>query len=262
MVVPRPMHWIVRCVALLIDLPPVSPARPASIECDTAARGERCLAAALLDEDGRGVTVLALVSDSPGKAVRSRSCAVLDVLIDRFSAKPGRIALIGLTIGTYGLYWFNGGFYIGPRYWFMTLWPALFLSARGLQTAAAKLSGIGAEEARQRIALPAIVMGALALVAFLPWRASEKYWNFRSFHNDYRTLVASGAVDNALVFVKTDEVGDWGSAFMLNSPTLDGTIFLRDLGPAANAAIIARYPGRAVHYVTGRSQPTEKKETP
>jgi hypothetical protein len=171
-------------------------------------------------------------------------------------------ALIGLTIGTYGLYWFNGGFYIGPRYWFMTLWPALFLSARGLQTAAAKLSGIGAEEARQRIALPAIVMGALALVAFLPWRASEKYWNFRSFHNDYRTLVASGAVDNALVFVKTDEVGDWGSAFMLNSPTLDGTIFLRDLGPAANAAIIARYPGRAVHYVTGRSQPTEKKETP
>lgn len=171
-------------------------------------------------------------------------------------------ALIALTIGTYGLYWFNGGFYIGPRYWFMTLWPALFLSARGLQTAAAKLSGIGAEEARQRIALPAIVMGALALVAFLPWRASEKYWNFRSFHDDYRTLVASGAVNNALVFVKTDEVGDWGSAFMLNSPTLDGTIFLRDLGPAANAAIIARYPGRAVHYVTGRSQPTEKKETP
>lgn len=171
-------------------------------------------------------------------------------------------ALIALTIGTYGLYWFNGGFYIGPRYWFMTLWPALFLSARGLQTAAAKLSGIGAEEARQRIALPAIVMGTLALVAFLPWRASEKYSNFRSFHDDYRTLAASGAVENALVFVKTDEVGDWGSAFMLNSPTLDGTIFLRDLGPAANAAIIARYPGHAVHYVTGRSQPTEKKETP
>jgi hypothetical protein len=105
-------------------------------------------------------------------------------------------ALIAVTIGAYGLYWFNGGFYIGPRYWFMTLVASdLFLSARGLQTAAAKLSGIGAEEARQRIALPAIVMGALALVAFLPWRASEKYWNFRSFHDDYRTLAASGAVE-------------------------------------------------------------------
>lgn len=171
-------------------------------------------------------------------------------------------ALISLTIGTYALYWFNGGFYIGPRYWFMTLWPALFLSARGLQTAAAKLSGIGAEEARQRIALPAIVMGALAVTAFLPWRASEKYSNFRGFHDDYRALAASGMPNNALVFVKTDDVGEWGSAFMLNSPTLDGTIFLRDLGPAANAAIIARYPGRAVQYMQGRSQPKGRKQTP
>lgn len=163
-------------------------------------------------------------------------------------------ALIAVTIGAYALYWFNGGFYIGPRYWFMALWPAIFLSARGLQTAAALLGSIDAEEARERVGMVALVAGALALTAFLPWRASEKYQEFRGFHDGYRTLAASGSVDNALVFVKAGDVGEWGSAFTLNSPDLKGPIFLRDLGPAANAANAARYPGRVVRYVNGRRQ--------
>lgn len=162
------------------------------------------------------------------------------------------LAVIALTICAYGFYWFNGGFYIGPRYWFMTLWPALFLSARGLQTAVGVLRVVDARRAREQVATIALAMGAVAVIAFLPWRATTKYWEFRGFHSGYRDMVSSGALDNALIFVKNGDSGEFGSAFMLNAPDLHGPIFLRDLGPAANAEIIARYPGRQVRYIPGR----------
>ncbi|MDQ4421025.1 hypothetical protein OOT33_11365 [Sphingobium sp. DEHP117] len=169
------------------------------------------------------------------------------------------LTVMGATILAYSLYWFNGGFYIGPRYWYMTLWPALYLSARGLQTAAAMTDHAGWAEGRQRVAVVAALMGALGLFAFLPWRAVEKYWEFRGFHSGYREMAAAGATDNALIFVKSDDVSEFGSAFTLNTPDLSGPVFVRDLGPAANAEIIARLPGRAVWHIapraTGESTP-------
>lgn len=163
------------------------------------------------------------------------------------------LGLMGVIIAGYSLYWFNGGFYIGPRYWYMTLWPAIFLSARGLQTAAAMMTGPGQAHGKARVAVAAVMMGALGILAFLPWRAAEKYWEFRGFHSGYRDMVTSGAADNALIFVKSDDAGDYGSAFMLNAPDLSGPVFARDLGPAANAAVIARFPGRAVRTIEGRT---------
>lgn len=161
------------------------------------------------------------------------------------------LAVIGCTIAAYSLYWFNGGFYIGPRYWFMTLWPALFLCARGVQTADAMLSGAEPPLARARVAMLVALMAGLTILSFLPWRASEKYWEFRGFHNGYRQMAVAGGVDDALVFVKSGDAGEFGSAFMLNSPALDGPIFVRDLGPVANARIIANVPGRKVIYADG-----------
>lgn len=163
------------------------------------------------------------------------------------------LGVMGIIIAGYSLYWFNGGFYIGPRYWYMTLWPAIFLSARGMQTAAAKTSGAGLAQGKPRVAAAAALMGALGLLTFLPWRASERYWEFRGFQNVYRDMTASGAADNALVFIKSDDAGEFGSAFYLNAPDLSGPVFVRDLGPAANAAVIARFPGRPVRTIDGRT---------
>jgi hypothetical protein len=103
------------------------------------------------------------------------------------------------------------------------------------------------------LAVVSALMGALGLFAFLPWRATEKYWEFRGFHNGYREMAAAGAADNALIFVKSDDVSEFGSAFALNTPDLSGPVFVRDLGPAANAEIIARLPGRTVRYIAPRA---------
>lgn len=163
------------------------------------------------------------------------------------------LGLMGIIIAGYSLYWFNGGFYIGPRYWYMTLWPAIFLSARGMQTAAGMMNGAGLAQGKARVVAAAALMGALGLLTFLPWRAAEKYWEFRYFHSSYRDMAASGAADNALVFIKSNDAGDYGSAFYLNAPDLSGPVFVRDLGPVANAAVIARFPGRPVRMIDGRT---------
>ena len=156
------------------------------------------------------------------------------------------LALIGVTVGAHALYWFNGGFYVGPRYWFMALWPAMFLSARGLQTAA----GLLAPDARERVALTALLLGGVAMISFLPWRATTRYWEFRGFHDGYRRLAGTGVLDNAVVFVRTRNMSDYGSAFMLNTPGLHGPIFVRDEGAAMNARILARYPDRNAIFVS------------
>jgi hypothetical protein len=160
-----------------------------------------------------------------------------------------------VTVVAYALYWFNGGFYIGPRYWFMTLFPAVFLSARGLQTAGEILGRAGVAHGRETVESLVLLLALIAMISFLPWRAAERYWGFRGAHSGYRELAATGAFDNALVFVRTNSTADFGNAFALNSPNLSGPIFLRDQGPAVNAQIIARYPGRPVKMISAEPGP-------
>jgi hypothetical protein len=160
------------------------------------------------------------------------------------------LVVIAVTIAAYALYWFNGGFYVGPRYWFMTLFPVMFLSARGLQTAAGLIVRARIAHGREMVASLVLLLAFAMLVSFLPWRATGRYWGFRGAHSAYRELAATGVRDGALVFIKTDDLAEYGNAFALNSPDLTGPIYLRDQGPALNAQIIARYPGRPVQQIS------------
>ncbi|MCB2015608.1 MAG: glycosyltransferase family 39 protein [Sphingobium sp.] len=162
------------------------------------------------------------------------------------------LVLMGAIVAAYGLYWFNGGFYIGPRYWFMALWPGFFLIARGLQTLIMIMYRIS-DKGRGGIISVAILLCIVAVGGFMPWRGLAKYWEFRGFNGDYRAVAASGAIpSDALVFVKDGDMGEYGSAFMLNMPDLKGRIFLKDQGPEMNAHIASHFEGRPVwHAVRG-----------
>lgn len=190
-----------------------------------------------------------------GWSIGSLAFAFVHLIWGRLSrADWCMVAVIAVTVCAYGLYWFNGGFYIGPRYWFMALWPALFLSARGLQTAAGVLHRRGMADARERVSALVLLLSVTAMISFLPWRATMRYWEFRGFHDGYRALMQTGAFDRSLVFVRHgDDVSEFGSAFMLNTPDLSGPIFLKDRGAAKNAAIAAQYPGRTAVFVDGEA---------
>jgi hypothetical protein len=166
------------------------------------------------------------------------------------------IAMVAATIGAYGLYWFSGSFYIGPRYWFMALLPLVAVSVSGAGALASRLEGTGAVSlGTQRLAFVIALLCALSVASFLTWRSVTKYHEFRGFHAGYRELIEEHDLDGSLVLVKTDSESDFGSAFVHNSPDLSGPgpIFARDLGPDSNRSLARAFPDRPIYFVIGRS---------
>ena len=190
-----------------------------------------------------------------GWGVGSLALVLAHKLWGRWKAMDlGMAAIVVATVGLYGLYWFNGGFYIGPRYWFMILFPLVVLSARGAVTLTERLSrieGLGQAGARLGVVLAVLMLAGAG--PFMAWRGAAKYFEFRGFHADYRQLAISPGLGGAAVFIKGN-ASDYASAFMLNDPALPSAqpVFLRDLGPEADARAAAALGGRPSRFVIGR----------
>ncbi|NND40600.1 MAG: hypothetical protein HKO04_00825, partial [Silicimonas sp.] len=127
-------------------------------------------------------------------------------------------------------YWFSGSFYVGPRYWFMMIFPLAVISAHGVMTLTHRLSFQDMSE--QRVAATVLVLLTFSVAVYSPWRAVEKYHGYANATDAVRS---AGIEGNSLVFV---DIADYGSALYLNDPFLrDGRpVYIRDLGPDANAA--------------------------
>jgi hypothetical protein len=160
----------------------------------------------------------------------------------RFDLWLGLLAAV--VLGVMVTYWFNDGFYVGPRYWYIAA-PAIFaLSAAGLLAFRDRLL----PEAGAR-ALPVLmVLCAIGLLVFLPWRTVTKYRGYNSFTAAIAEAARGGAFGSDLVLVKDRDT--FGVALSVADPFLgpDGPVFALDLGPEANAAVIAAYPDRKVTY--------------
>lgn len=153
------------------------------------------------------------------------------------------LVVFAILVGALFFYWFTGTFYLGPRYWHTALLPALALAAAGIETVRDRLP----EQHRGRLHCVILLLCAVSVVSFTPWRGVSKYNGYGGYTGDIRRQAAG--LGNALVFVSTQ--GDIGSALYLNDPFLpEGKpIFLRDMGPEQNADIIAAFPGRDVVYL-------------
>jgi len=165
----------------------------------------------------------------------------------RFQAFDLMMLTVIVTIATaLFFYWFSGSFYIGPRYWFSMLIPLLVLSAGGLEALNQKISQAGADPKSLGIAV--FILCLFGLLVFTPWRGVEKYYSYGGFISDVRSDLLDGKFGTAIVFF--DINADPGSALVLNQPSLpaDQPIFIRDLGAAANAAVISAFPNRSVLY--------------
>ncbi|WP_171238985.1 hypothetical protein [Ruegeria sp. HKCCA5763] len=149
-------------------------------------------------------------------------------------------------VGALFFYWFTGTFYIGPRYWHVTLFSFLVLAAAGLEEIAHQMP----ERFRGRFGNVILLLCATSLIGFLPWRGVTKYHGYDDYTGDIRRQAAAEDWGHALVIVSSE--GDLGAALYLNDPFLPSgqPIFARDLGPDRNAATIAAFPTREVIYFT------------
>ena len=184
--------------------------------------------------------------------------ALVFVLWGRWSRFAAAMAVI--VVGTaclYALYWYAGGFYTGPRYWFLMLVPLLIFTALGIGTSIDLLTRLyPSQMVAQRLGVGVATLCFCALLVFESWLAFNKYPEINGYHDDYGTLAKQPQFKNSLIFIASDQENEFGSAIWLNDfgAGANGPIFAMDMGAESNREIASFYGDRQVYFVAGRSK--------
>jgi hypothetical protein len=154
-------------------------------------------------------------------------------------------AVFVLFFVAYFFYYFSGGPDFAARYWFPAIVPLAALCARGISELDRVSSG--------RATLGAAAMTATALVLFLPWRATDKYYQFRGMRADIPKLAATYGFDGDLVLVRGPREPDYMSAAVYNPLDLLAreTIYAWDRNPEVRNETLHVYADRRVWVVDG-----------
>lgn len=171
------------------------------------------------------------------------------------------LALISIvTMIAYSLYWFYGGYFMGARYWFLTLIPLIVFSVLGLKTCVEGLNRLWPGQAwRSRLGLSLAHLAIVSTLVYFSWVAINRYPEHRDFHADYKKIAIDQTFENALVFITIqDDVNDsseYGSAYWLNDFHPDATtpIFARNLGKESVLNISKHWPEKSIFFVQSRS---------
>jgi hypothetical protein len=157
------------------------------------------------------------------------------------------LGTIAGIVGVYFPYYFSGGPDFGARYWFPVVVPLVALTARGIREVEARTG------ARVLVAVAALVV--LSCVNFVPWRAIDKYRDFRGMRADIPGLAERHGFGRDLVLVRGPRFPDYASAIVYNPIDLSAseTIYAWDRSPEARRAVIDAFPGRRVWLVDGPS---------
>jgi hypothetical protein len=158
------------------------------------------------------------------------------------------LAVIVGVVGVHSLYWFSGGPDFGPRYWFLVLLPCVALVASALTTIDAMPA------VRSRGTAAALLLSLSAMVTFVPWRATDKYYHYRGMRPDLRTVAREhGFGPKSLILVRGRRQPDYHGAAMLNPVDLrsPAPIYAWAHSDSVDAAVVAAYPDRTVWTVDG-----------
>ncbi|MGD2112843.1 MAG: hypothetical protein PVI50_05615 [Gammaproteobacteria bacterium] len=163
-----------------------------------------------------------------------------------------RLLLVVLVVaGLHSLYWFNGGPDYGARYWFLILLPVIALTVRGA-------CFIGSRLPDPQTRMTQVVTGMLALsiagtVAFMPWRAVDKYFHYNNMRPDIRQLAQANDFSNGLVLVSGNRFDDYMSAAVYNAPEVEkgSVIYAWDRDSATRTALLEAFGNRRIWLVDG-----------
>jgi hypothetical protein len=153
--------------------------------------------------------------------------------------------------------WWSSTTIYGPRYWYEAMPVFLLVAGRGLDLlgrVAARTAG-AAWRGRTRWLLPGALFAAFTLYTLtqaIPWQAGT-YRGYNDITPAALARAEAGGLTDALVFVELDPARrnrDYGKVFFANSPLLDGpVVYVRDLGPEANAYLASLHPGREPYWL-------------
>lgn len=157
-------------------------------------------------------------------------------------------AIITVT-GLHGAYWFSGGPDFGARYWFLIIVPCVVLAGRALQ----RLEGGDTGLPGGRTMAAASLLIAASLVLYLPWRAVDKYANYRGIRAEPVAWARDARFRDALILVKGNRHPDLAGAVIANAVPVDdhAPLFAWDRDEGTRRAVLEAYPDRVVWLVNG-----------
>lgn len=164
------------------------------------------------------------------------------------------LAVIFVIYWLHFFYYFSGGPDFAARYWFLMIVPLVVLSARGVRLTAEKLdkafAGAGA-----RVYILVVTLCLLALVNFIPWRAVDKYHNFRGMRPDVRQLSDAYDFGRSLVLVEGNQHPEYDSAFIYNPLDFraDAPIYAWNRDGETRRKLLEAYPDRPVWIIKSPS---------
>lgn len=155
------------------------------------------------------------------------------------------------------VYWFSGGPDFGARYWFLMIIPLLALTARGIELRWTRgpQNSSGLPTCRARSLAIALILCAMSLVNFLPWRAVDKYHHYRGMRPDVRELAQRHSFGRSLVLIQGKRHPDFASVAAYEPPRLDAhaPVYAWARTPQIARETMAAFPERPVWILTGPS---------
>jgi hypothetical protein len=184
-----------------------------------------------------------------GWGAGSLGFAIFLLLATRLDARDrAMLGVIAIVVAAYFANYFSGGPDFGARYWYLAFPPLLALSARGIEAFDA-LTGV-----RRRMGtVMAAVATMVAIVTFMPWRATDKYFHYRGMRPDVRQLALDRSFGASLVVINGESHPDYASASTYNPLEWNAPVPLYALNVDADVIpeLRAAYPDRPLWVLDG-----------
>ncbi|MGE0815882.1 MAG: hypothetical protein AB7O28_00690 [Vicinamibacterales bacterium] len=187
-----------------------------------------------------------------GWGAGSLAFALVHLLRGRFErADTALTGTAAIVWAAYFANYFSGGPDFGARYWYLALPSLLALTARGIHTFDT-VTGL----AERKGTVMAVVACAVAVLTFVPWRATDKYFRFRGMRPDIRELAETRGFGRALVVVNGLNAPDYASASTYNPLDWSAAvpIYAWNRDATTIADLRAAFPDRPIWIVDGPSR--------
>lgn len=167
------------------------------------------------------------------------------------------IAVLAAVFIAYFFFFFSGGPEFGARYWFLMLVPCVALTVSGIRFLQRKFDDgptafpvVGSE-----VYAAVLLLGAITLVNYFPWRSLDKYHNFLGMRPGVRFLTKQYGFGRSLVLIRGKRYPDYMSAATYNPLDLkaDAPVYAWDRSPEVRKQLLEAYPDRPVWVVDGPS---------
>jgi hypothetical protein len=164
------------------------------------------------------------------------------------------IAVIVVIYLLHFFYYFSGGPDFGARYWFLMVVPLVVLTVRGVQKLASRFDE-QFEAGGTRVYATVLALCLISVITFIPWRAIDKYHNFRGMRPDIRYLADVYGFDRSLVLIEGNKHPDFDSAMIYNPLDFreNVPIYAWDRDLSTRKKLLTAYSDRSVWFVKAPS---------